>query len=58
MGELDGGWRIHWRLKLFYLLVWLQRRVGLALRVSWGALPPEERGEMVALNELPLREKA
>jgi flavin-dependent dehydrogenase len=25
-GRLDGSWSVHWRLRLFYLLVWIQRR--------------------------------
>jgi FADH2-dependent halogenase len=33
-GELEGGWRVRWRLEMFYLLVWLQKHVGLVPRLS------------------------
>jgi FADH2-dependent halogenase len=34
-GELDGGWRIKWRLKLFYLLVRLQAKYPLVPRIAF-----------------------
>jgi FADH2-dependent halogenase len=35
-GELDGGWRLAWRLQLFFLLARLQRRCALVPRVELG----------------------
>src|SRR5436189_93542 len=37
-GELEGGWKIRWRLKLFFLLVKLQARFGLLPPVSFAPL--------------------
>jgi flavin-dependent dehydrogenase len=34
-GELAGGWRLHWRLRLFFLIVRLQRRFALAPRIQF-----------------------
>ena len=34
-GELDGGWRLRWRLKLFFLLVRIQKRFPLVPRFSF-----------------------
>jgi flavin-dependent dehydrogenase len=33
-GELDGGWRIRWRMRLFFLLVKVQARFGLVPRLN------------------------
>jgi flavin-dependent dehydrogenase len=38
-GELEGGWRIRWRLKLFFFLVKLQARWGLVPPLSFDPLP-------------------
>src|SRR5205085_8593480 len=40
-GELEGGWKVHWRMKLFFLLVKLQARWSLLKPVSFDPLPPE-----------------
>ena len=34
-GELEGGWKMAWRMKLFFLLVRLQKRWPLVPRISW-----------------------
>ena len=34
-GELDGGWRIRWRMRLFFLLVKAQARLGLVPRLNF-----------------------
>ena len=34
-GELDGGWAIEWRRKIFFLLIWLQARWPLVPRISF-----------------------
>jgi FADH2-dependent halogenase len=34
-GELNGGWKIHWRLKMFFFLVKLQRKWPLVPRISY-----------------------
>ena len=34
-GELDGGWTINWRRRLFFFLVKLQNRLPLAPRISF-----------------------
>lgn len=36
-GEVEGGWRIKWRLRLFFLLVKLQGRYPLVPRIAWTA---------------------
>lgn len=41
-GELHGGWKVKWRLKLFFLLVQLQRRFGLLPPISFDPLPDEQ----------------
>jgi hypothetical protein len=33
-GELDGGWRIRWRMRLFFLLVKIQARFSLVPRLN------------------------
>ena len=33
-GRLDGSWAVHWRLRLFYLLVRLQKSRGILPRIS------------------------
>jgi FADH2-dependent halogenase len=38
-GETDGGWKIRWRLKLFYLIVALQARWPLVPRLRDGSEP-------------------
>lgn len=39
-GELEGGWRVWWRLKFFYLLVRLQGMFPLVPRISFTPSPP------------------
>lgn len=34
-GEVEGGWRIKWRLRLFFLLVKLQGRFPIVPRIAW-----------------------
>jgi FADH2-dependent halogenase len=34
-GELEGGWRLRWRLEIFFLLVRLQRRWALTPRIAF-----------------------
>lgn len=34
-GELEGGWRIKWRLRLFFFLVKLQARFPVVPRITW-----------------------
>lgn len=34
-GEVEGGWRIKWRLRLFFLLVKLQKRFPVVPRIAW-----------------------
>ena len=38
-GELDGGWRLHWRMRLFFLLVRLQARWPLVPRIEYAPAP-------------------
>ena len=38
-GELEGGWRLRWRLRLFFLLVRLQARHPLVPRFSFDPVP-------------------
>jgi hypothetical protein len=35
-GEVEGGFRLKWRLRLFFLLVKLQKRWPIAPRISFG----------------------
>ena len=35
-GELEGGWKVRWRMKLFFLLAKLQARWPLVPRISFG----------------------
>lgn len=42
-GELDGGWKIRWRMRLFFLLVKLQARFHVVPPVSFAPLPAEAR---------------
>lgn len=34
-GELEGGWRLRWRMRLFFLIVKAQRRLGFLPRISF-----------------------
>jgi len=38
-GELEGGWRLRWRMRLFFLLVKLQAKFPLVPRISFGPVP-------------------
>ena len=40
-GELEGGWRLRWRLKLFFLLVKLQKHWPLVPRISFAPRRPK-----------------
>jgi len=35
-GELDGGWEMNWRRRLFFWLIRLQSRWPLVPRITWG----------------------
>jgi FADH2-dependent halogenase len=41
-GELEGGWKLRWRLKYFWLLVKLQKRWPLVPRISFAPRRPRE----------------
>jgi FADH2-dependent halogenase len=41
-GELEGGWSLRWRLKYFFLLVWIQRFFPLVPRISFRPVSPRE----------------
>jgi hypothetical protein len=34
-GELEGGWKISWRMRLFFFLIRMQARWPLVPRISW-----------------------
>ncbi|MBN8246951.1 MAG: tryptophan 7-halogenase, partial [Verrucomicrobia bacterium] len=38
-GELEGGWNLRWRLRIFYWLVRLQARFPLVPRISFAPVP-------------------
>jgi FADH2-dependent halogenase len=38
-GELEGGWKIRWRMRLFFLFVKLQARFPLVPRISFAPAP-------------------
>jgi FADH2-dependent halogenase len=44
-GELEGGWAVRWRMRVFFFLVRLQGRFPLVPRISFanGASPEKER---------------
>jgi hypothetical protein len=49
-GELEGGWRMNWRMKLFFWLVKLQSRWPLVPRISFtNTDAPVEKREAVEL---------
>ena len=35
VGRPDLPWSVRWRLKVFFLLVWLQKRLPVVPRISW-----------------------
>ena len=39
-GELEGGWRLRWRMRLFFLLVKLQAKFALVPRISFAPVTP------------------
>jgi len=41
-GEVEGGWRLRWRLKYFFLLVKLQKYFPLVPRISFGPRRPRK----------------
>ncbi|MBL9136252.1 MAG: tryptophan 7-halogenase [Verrucomicrobiales bacterium] len=40
-GELQGGWKVRWRLNLFYWMVRLQRRIGFVPHLSHAPVVPQ-----------------
>jgi len=42
-GELEGGWKVRWRMKLFFWLVKLQARWPLVPRISFATQPEAQR---------------
>ncbi len=47
-GELDGGWKIRWRMRLFFFLAALQERFKLVPSLSFEPLPPASSGSASA----------
>jgi flavin-dependent dehydrogenase len=39
-GDLEGGWKIRWRLEVFYFLVWLQKRWPVVPRLALSKMAP------------------
>ena len=42
-GELEGGWKIRWRMSLFFFLVRVQARCPLVPRICFGPVPADAR---------------
>jgi hypothetical protein len=34
-GELEGGWKLHWRMNIFFILVKAQRHLGFLPRIHF-----------------------
>jgi hypothetical protein len=55
-GELEGGWKMTWRMRLFYWLVKLQRRIPIVPRISFAEPsanePPPSSAAIVKENSL------
>ena len=43
-GELEGGWKLAWRMKLFFFIVRLQSKWTLVPRIQWHKKPDEPDG--------------
>jgi flavin-dependent dehydrogenase len=43
-GRMGGTWSIRWRLRFFFLIVWLQRYVPLLPRLTWEGMHPAAGG--------------
>jgi flavin-dependent dehydrogenase len=54
-GELDGGWRIRWRMRLFFLLVKLQGRFHLVPPVSWEPVETMEKPASSLMASCPAK---
>ena len=52
-GEVEGGWRMRWRMRLFFWIVKLQARWPLVPRISFNPTP--SRSQSVSNPELLLR---
>jgi flavin-dependent dehydrogenase len=54
-GELEGGWKMHWRMRLFFWLVKLQTRWPLVPRICFDPIPvgsqPTEMQELLACEK-------
>lgn len=49
-GELEGGWKIRWRMKIFFWLVKIQARFPLVPRLAFGPVEKnEERSQMAEM---------
>ena len=57
-GELGGGWKIRWRLNLFFLLVKLQARFGLLPPVSFAPLQEPQPEPPAAAAQKPAETEA
>jgi len=44
-GELDGGWRIYWRMRLFFWIIKIHSRWPILPRICFGDLGPEAQTE-------------
>lgn len=47
-GELEGGWKVRWRLSLFYWMVRFQRRVGFVPHLSHAPVTPQPEANPIA----------
>jgi len=48
-GELEGGWKMGWRMKVFFWLVKIQRRWPLVPRIAFSAMDSPDKREAVEL---------
>jgi FADH2-dependent halogenase len=40
-GELDGGWKIRWRMRLFFWIIRIHSRWPMLPKISFGEMPPQ-----------------
>jgi FADH2-dependent halogenase len=48
-GELEGGWKMNWRMKVFFWLVKIQRKWPLVPRIAFSAMESPDKREAVEL---------